>query len=478
MSYIKEIAKHGKNYMFAHLATKALGFISIPIYTRLLSVEEYGVYSVFIASVGIFTSLFTLSSETAISRYYYEKENDSDFKRFVGTNVNLSCAIFLVTGAFFLLFVKNISNNLNFNLVLTIAIIPLCFFEVLSSVFEQIYYPQLQSKKIALFSSIRVYLSFLFSIIAILCLASNKYFGQVIGGILTLLLLSFYLFQQIGKYYLFSFDKKHIKYILTYAVPQIPYFLSGVIIAQFGRIFISNINGFNDAGIYSFASSIAGLMVVFIGVSNQTWTPYYFQYMNECNYEKSDRDSLVLWKLSLVFALFLTAFGNEIGFLLAPQKYFPYLYLVPVFIIGYVFYQWSYVYFRNIGYAKKTYWNAIIVFVSGIVNILLNITFIPRFGSEFAAISFAISYVVMLFSSYMINRFYLKIHALSFFLMGRILFVFLCFWGLLFLFYSDYCILQMNYFVLLVSKILILIAAVFFLVRREITQLYVRYVVD
>lgn len=41
MSDFKALAKHSTNYLFATMATKALAFISIPVYTRLLSVYEY-----------------------------------------------------------------------------------------------------------------------------------------------------------------------------------------------------------------------------------------------------------------------------------------------------------------------------------------------------------------------------------------------------------------------------------------------------
>ena len=42
MSDFKALAKHSTNYLFATMATKALVFISIPVYTRLLSRYELG----------------------------------------------------------------------------------------------------------------------------------------------------------------------------------------------------------------------------------------------------------------------------------------------------------------------------------------------------------------------------------------------------------------------------------------------------
>ena len=65
MSDFKALAKHSTNYLFATMATKALAFISIPVYTRLLSVYEYGIINVFMSTVGIVQVLLTLNTEVA-----------------------------------------------------------------------------------------------------------------------------------------------------------------------------------------------------------------------------------------------------------------------------------------------------------------------------------------------------------------------------------------------------------------------------
>ena len=75
MSDHKALLKHSGNYLFAIIASKALAFISLPVYTYLLTVEEYGVYNVFISTVGIATIILTLNTEVAVSRYYYDSKD-------------------------------------------------------------------------------------------------------------------------------------------------------------------------------------------------------------------------------------------------------------------------------------------------------------------------------------------------------------------------------------------------------------------
>ena len=88
--------KHGGNYLIASVATSALAFISIPIYTRLLSPEDYGIVSIFTGIVGLLGSIMSFSADRSVSRYFFDQKNEIDFKRFVGTSSLLAMAFFII----------------------------------------------------------------------------------------------------------------------------------------------------------------------------------------------------------------------------------------------------------------------------------------------------------------------------------------------------------------------------------------------
>lgn len=413
MSNFKELVKHSGNYLFATLATKALAFISIPVYTSLLTVEEYGIYNIFISTVGISTVLLTLNSEVAISRYYYDAKDSLDFKQFVGTSVNLTTLIFICLSIISLILCKPLSRYLEFEVALTIAIIPVSLYNIINSVFQQIYQPLLQSRKIAIVTSVQAYLAFVLSVVIMLFLKQDRYYGQVWGTIAAMLIVGVYSIKQISPYYISSFNKSHLRYIINYAVPYLPYSLSGVIISQFGKIIISQQHGFESAGLYSFVSNIAMLMLVAISVIHSAWNPYYFKYMNEKDYKTIDRDYDFIWRFTLLCAVGLTLYGREIGMVLGKAEYVDGMRLLPILVIGYCFYQWSFVYMRNVGYAKKTIWNAVVVVTSGIANLVMNSMFIQEYGDYGVSLSFMLSYVIMVVVGYLVNRFILKVYATS-----------------------------------------------------------------
>lgn len=430
MSDYRGLLKHSGNYLFAIIATKALAFFSLPVYTYLMTVEEYGVYNLFISVVGIATILLPLNTNIALSRYYYDRKNEEDFRNFVGATVKLTSILFFIMSALLVIFVTPFSEYFGLEKLLTLSIIPVALYNIINGIFQQIYQPMMQSRKIAVVSSIQAYLAFGLSVLFILFIDKKKYYGQVYGTIVAMVILSSYLIHQIKAYYNNSFERSHIKYILSYALPYLPYSLSGLIIAQFGKLILGQQAGFESVGLYSFSSNIAMLMLVYIMLIHEAWNPYYFRYLNAKDYRSVDNDYDLIWRITLIIALGLSVFSYEIGFLLGSNDYTESLYLIPILTLGYCFYQWSYVYMRNFGFAKKTIWNAFVVMISGIVNIALNSILLKYLGVLGVALSFSFSYIILLVASYLVNKHILKVHAPKLQLFIKPFIVFLPFWCL------------------------------------------------
>ena len=395
------------------MATKALSFISIPVYTRLLTVEDYGIVNVFMSLVGIVAVLLTLSSEVSISRYYYDAKDTEDFKRFVGTSIRLTSMILLVTTAVFILGLNIIADIVELPRKLTLCLIPVAFFNITNSIFTQIYNPQMQSKKIAIVSSVQCYLAFVISIVCILLIKDDKYYGYVYGNIIAMLLLGAYMIRQIKPFYTRCFDKKYVPYILKYCLPYIPDALSGIILAQFSKIFIGSNQGFALAGTYGLVVNMAMLMIIVIHITNNAWVPYYFRFMNDKDYNSINNDFNLIWRLTLVVAIGLSFYGKEIAEILAKKDFLDMMSLLPLLVTGYVFHQWAYVYLRNVGYSKRMMWNSYAYMFSGVALVVLNIILVPRFQGYGAAFATLTSYILLFLFTYVSNRFVIKLHAPS-----------------------------------------------------------------
>lgn len=412
MSDFKDFVKHSGNYLVANLATRALAFISIPVYTRLLSTNDYGITAVFLAMVGILNSLLALSFDTSISRYYFDRDSDTDFKHFIGTSLIASTIVILLNSVLIVVFAPSISAWIKLPLNVVYLAIPMTIMNIVGLVFLQIYQPQKQSRPIAVSSLIRVYLGFIFSVGLILVFKSEKYYGQIIGQILAGGVLLFYWKRKISPFVIKRFNKRHLKYILNYSVPLIPYALSGIIIEQFGKLTIASKESFSQAGFYTLALSIASLTGIVTEITHQAWFPYYMEYMKTKNYTQHDIDLVRIFKISLLAALFFSCFGREIGYLLAKKEFTSALYLVPILTLGYVCHQLSYAYMRNISFSLKTTYMSFIVITSGLINVLLNAILISKIGMLGAALSFVLSYAIMATLSWFISTYIIKVRGI------------------------------------------------------------------
>lgn len=414
MSDFREVIKHSGNYLIANLATRALAFISIPVYTRLLSTKDYGIISVFLAVAGILNSLLALSFDSSISRYYFDKTSDIDFKKFVGTTLIASCIVMLFTSNVIIVYANQIAEWLELPVKVVYLLVPMVVINIIGLLFTQIYQPQKLSRPIAVSSLFRVYLGFACSIGLILMFNSEKYFGQILGQILAGVIMLFYWCRKISPYAVLYFNSNHFKYIVNYSIPLIPYALSGVIIEQFGKLFIASNNGVSQAGFYTLAVSIASLTGIITEITHQAWFPYYMEYMNSRNYSRHDRELVRIFKISLLAAMFFSCFGKEIGLLLARKEFTSALYLIPILTVGYVCHQFSYAYMRNISYVLKTSYMSVIVISSGCINVLLNSVLIVRIGIIGSAFSFVVSYFIMAILSWYISTYVLKVRGIPF----------------------------------------------------------------
>lgn len=427
MSNFKEILAHGKNYLIANLATKALSFISIPVYTRLLTTEDFGIVNVFLGVAGILSSLLTLCTDQSVSRYYFDKKSDDDFKGFVGTSSILSGLIFCLNSLILVISLDGVASVIGLSRNLTLLLIPVSFFNILGLTFEQIYTVLKQSRKIAMSSLIRAYVSFGLAVVLILIMTDHKYLGQIGGLLAAGVLMSFIWINGIRKYFITTFNKKHIHYILKFSVPLIPYALSGIIIEQFSKISLAKEVNLSQAGFYSLALTISGIVSIITAVTHQAWAPYYFQYMNAKDFDSHDSDIIRIFNITILSGIFVSFFGLEIGNFLANKAFISSLYLIPYFVYGYIFHQLAYVYMRNFSFVYKTYYSSIVVIASGLFNVLLNLLLIPKFGQLGAACAFSISYFTMCFFSLLINKYFINCHytAIKKFLLP--LLIFICF---------------------------------------------------
>lgn len=114
---------------------------------------------------------------------------------------------------------------------------------------------------------------------------------------------------------------KHIKYIANYSIPLIPCSLSGIILAQFDRIMISNIESTAITGLCSLGYNIGKLLLI-VNVSLMTApTPDFIKFLDNKEYNRLNVLMGKVFSIGTIAALGLILFAREVVTVLIDVKF-------------------------------------------------------------------------------------------------------------------------------------------------------------
>lgn len=402
----KELMSHGKNYVSAEFFSKGLAFLTIPIFTELLSPHEYGILSVYTSFVGTTVVLFGFGFRGAVDRYFHEKTND--FYIFLG-----SCFWFLTLGGFFLIligFFISAQIILLFQIPLGMIYIGLCvaFFTTSYEIFQSYLIASRQSKKVSLFTILQSVLVISLSVGIMVYLKEERYYGRALAEFIGAFFMAVIAVFSLKKYLNTKPQKKHIKYSIAFGLPIIVHLLSQNILNTFDQVIINQLVDETATGLYSLAYKIGMIQsIVSMGIL-RAWTPILYSKMNEKRFEDiNDLASKYGWIVCGV-AMCLILFSKEVVYLMSEESYHESLPMVPIVIIGYLFF---FLYTMYVGFAfyyKKTKLISVFTIIAGGLNIGLNYWLIPQYGYISAAWTTVASYICLFVLHYINVRWIIK----------------------------------------------------------------------
>ena len=401
------IVKAGSWYTFTNFFTVGISFLTLPIFTRILSTSDYGITSVYSSYISIFSVVFSLDLVAAVQRAKFDFRDEYD--NFISSVLFLAMLSFIFFSTVLAVFNGFFSKTLGLEKwLLFFAPIHSFFSFVQNFVFAK-FSIEYKYRKISIVQITNSVVGVLLSILLILLVFNNKrYFGRIIGSALPVVVSGFALL-----IYVFRKGKKFIepvywKYALVISVPLIFHTLAGIINSQFDRIFINKYIGTSEAGIYSFAYNIGLIINVLWTSTNQAWVPWFFEKMDASDYaaiQKRARNFRDLFTVAYVVILFLSP---EIIRIMADKRYWIGLSIVPYIFMAY-YLNLMYSFEVNVEfYAKKTHLIPIGTILSAAVNVILNIIFIPRYGYVAAAITTVISNFFLFFFHFLITNYLIK----------------------------------------------------------------------
>ena len=385
-------------FFMCTILQKGMAFIVTPIFTRMMSTEEYGIVSMYNSWSSILVIFATLDLtggvfNTAMVRFEHER------KRYVSAVQGLTTCLTLAMFLLFLVFrdVAVATLDLPFEYI---ALMFICFlftpsheFWATKNRFEYKYISYVIVTMMLYATNLSLSLFLIFRM-------QDKALARIMGMVLPTAVVGifFYCYNWAqGKCF---YDKNYWIYSLKFNLPLIPHYLSMNVLSTSDRVMISKIVGNSAAGIYSVAYSIGLLLQIVNQCVNKAFIPWQYQKMKEERYAEIRKNTkYILVSLSVcIMGLILCA--PEVIAIMAPKEYQAAVWAIPPVAISLVC-MLSYSIIVNIEYYfGKTIFVMVASTVSAVANIVLNAIFIPIFGFVAAGYTTLVCYIIYVVAHY------------------------------------------------------------------------------
>ena len=384
-------------YTVTNVINSAIPFLLLPILTRYLTPEDYGIISMFGVLVSLVTPFTGLSINGAIARMYYEKEN-VDIKEYITNCIYILVFSTALVSILFTLFAGVISKIISLPVQILWVVIAISFAQFITRIVLTLWQVQVKPLQYSAYQISQTFVNASLSIWLVVAV------GLAWQGRIFAQLITFSVFTVIGiiillknKWLKFRYNPSYIKHALGFGVPLIPHALGGVIMTMTDRVFITNMVGIETTGIYTVGYQI-GMIINLLATSfNQAYVPWLYEQLKANIFTKKIKivKFTYLYFVAIVaMALGLSFFAPGFLNLFVGEQFTGSSIFVVWIAIGYAFNGMYLMVVNYIFYAQKTSYLAWLTLGSAVLNIGLNYVIISKYGAIGAAQATTIIFLI------------------------------------------------------------------------------------
>lgn len=378
-------------FVFCSTLQKCISLITTPIFTRMMTTEQYGQFSVYNSWLQIFTIITTLRLNYAVFNKGMSKYKD-DRDGYTSTMQSLT---FIVTGIVFviyLIFHKQINSLTELPTFIMVAMFaelfmtPAIDFWTIRKRYEYIYKP------VVFRTLLMAVLNSVLGVVAVF-VSEEKGYARILTCVTVNLAFGIALFIYNKRQTKTWLNKEYVKFALAFNLPLLLHYISQYMLDQFDRIMIQKMAGIAAAGIYSVAYNAAMLLKIVTQSINNSLVPWQYERLENKEFKKMDDLLFLVYVIVGGCALLFSAFAPEIMKILADEKYYEAVYVIPPVILG-LFFMYIYVTIANVEFFYEQ--NKFTMYISMLgagLNVLLNYFGIKMYGYIAAAYTTLFCYI-------------------------------------------------------------------------------------
>lgn len=382
------LIKNSLIYLGSSMLSKAVPFLMLPILTKYLSPEEYGLLSIFLICITLYGTFIGMGIHVNISKNFHQVSK-TELAKIIG---NIFYILMITLSIYFVLtlgFFAQFETIFSIPTWLLLVVPFIAFMQMINNLNTTI----LRNEQRAyIFGIFEVSLTVLTIAITILCLVVFEFgwHSQIIG-----IFVSGVVFSIVGITYMYKrgyitmeYDSDKLKSILHISVPLIPSYLGGLIIASSDRIFIEQMVGLDSVGLYAVGYSFGMIVMLFTDAFIKAWSPWF--YKNLSNPTDSKKKKIVKYTYVFIIGLFaLAVILSVVAEFILPYFVDERFYGASEFIFwiafGYAVRGIYQIFFPYLVHISRTSFLGLSSMIAAIVNLILNYLLIDIYGAIGAA---------------------------------------------------------------------------------------------
>ncbi len=389
-------------FAICNFLQKGINMLTVPIFTRLLTTEQYGVYTIYQSWYNVLLIFATFNLSAGVfnnGMIKFENERDKFTSALNGLSITVTTVLFIIY-----LCGHNLFNRLlGLPTILVIAMFTEFLFSPAFALWSSRQRFDFRYRTLVVVTVLMSVLSPAIGVGAVLLSSAHKAEARVLSYVgvqvcigIVLCAVNFYK----GKSF---YVKSFWKYALWFNIPLIPHYLSMSVLGQADRIMIGKMVGLSQAAIYGLVYSISQMMNLIIFAVNNSFIPYSYKAIKNKKFKDIGKTANVLLLMWACMLVVIICFGPEIIRIFASSDYYEARWIIPPVALS-VYFTFLYTLFGNVEFYYEATKFIMIASVTGaIVNIILNYIFIPIFGYIAAGYTTLFCYILFSVSHYLFH---------------------------------------------------------------------------
>lgn len=371
------------------MVSATIPIITLPIFTRILTVEDYGIYALGIVYGTFVSGIANFGLTIGYERNFFENKETKEKQGALLFSVLLFVvSAFILFGVITFFFKSELATWIIGDVKWgDIILLSYCAVGISSlKMYYLTYFKNTNNAKLYAWYSIdETILNVAFSFVLIYFFDSGLtglVLGQLIGSSIVFLILTVKFFRSFS----FQPNLSLLKSCLNISLPLTPRIFFGVIGNQFDKYMINLLGSVGGVGVYNLGQKISYVVFNFMTAIQNVNSPQVYDLM----FKKGEQGGQEIGKyltlplyISAFIGLSVSLFSEEIIFILTPPSFHGAVDITTILSLLYVTYFFGKQ--PQLIYAKKTGITSYLTIFSIVLNILINIPFIKYWGAEGAA---------------------------------------------------------------------------------------------